>query len=57
MPTVVEAHIELEPVTADPFIADLDPTRNPEGVRPLESPRLKGSDPSGLARRSADFVE
>lgn len=23
-PTVVEAHIELEPVTSDPFIADLD---------------------------------
>jgi hypothetical protein len=23
-PTVIESHIELEPVTSDPFIADLD---------------------------------
>ena len=25
-PTVIESHIELEPVTSDPFIADLDRT-------------------------------
>ena len=23
-PTVIESHIDLEPVTSDPFIADLD---------------------------------
>ena len=36
-PTVIESRIELEPVTSDPFIADLD-HRASDTVRRLSAP-------------------